>query len=450
MRVKQNTFTLFIIVLAQTANQESFTTEDKTAATRWGFNMERYKIKPYQQDAVDRMHNGCLLNTGTGSGKSFMSILYYWTKVCDGVYTDDEFKPMKNPRPLLIITTPKKRDEKEWDKDLAPFLLSSDDNLNSWSDVAKVTIDSWNNIKKYVNYIGHFVIFDENCLASWGTWTKSFLKIAKKNRWILLTATSGDSWTDWLPVFIANGYFKNKTEFRNNHVEYNPYTRYPSIKAYHNVGKLIKYRNEIVVKVKVPHDAIQIHKDILCEYDSDAEKMCLRKRWNPFEDRPLRDATEMAVVMRRIAFSDVSRIETVYKLHTEKHPRIIIFYDYNFELDALIEMCEEYGFNYAQWNGHKHESIPDTNHWLYLVQYTAGNSAWNCTTCSTMIFFNNNYSYKKMTQAAGRIDRMNTPFKELYYYHLTSNSFIDKRIKSSLKQKKDFNEMREFRRYFKE
>lgn len=402
---------------------------------------EKFKIKPYQLEAVNKLKNGNILKGGTGSGKSFTSLYYYYVKVCGGEF-EPNLKPMTNKRPLYIITTPKKRDDHEWDVDMAPFLMENDG--------VNVIVDSWNNIKKYTNIYGAFFIFDEQRAIGSGAWVKAFLKITRRNKWILATATPGDDWSSYIPVFVANGFYKNRTDFKNQHIEMNPYTRYPSIKAYHNVGKLIKYRNQITVTMKAPQLTQQIHKDILCKYDEDAEKMCLRKRWHPFEDRPLRDATEMAVVMRRIAFSDVSRVETVYKLHTEKHPRIIIFYDYNFELDALIEMCEASGFNYAQWNGHKHEPVPEGPRWLYLVQYTAGDSAWNCTTCSTMIFFNNNYSYKKMTQAAGRIDRLNTPFKELYYYHLTSKSFIDKRIKSSLKQKKDFNEMREFRRYFKE
>lgn len=416
-------------------------------AYKGGRKVERYKVKPYQQDAVDRMKNGCILNAGVGTGKSFMGLLYYWTEVCDGVYTDDEYKPMKNPRPLLIITTPKKRDSLEWEKDMLPFLLSPDDDANPYSSDAPVRIDSWQNIKKYTNVVGYFVIFDENCLSSWGTWTKSFLKIAKKNQWILLTATPGDNWSDYIPVFIANGFYKNKTEFKENHIIMNPFTRYPSIKGYFNQGKLMKYRKQITVTVNDSRITIPIHKDIRCDYDKETEKLVLRNRWHPFEDRPLRDATEMAVVMRKIAFGDYSRIDKCKELH-EVNPRIIIFYDYDFELDMLVEMCETEGYVYAQWNGHKHDPIPDEARWLYLVQYTAGNAAWNCISTNCMIFFNDNYSYKKMKQAAGRIDRLNTPYHELFYYHLTSSSFIDKRIKKTLLDKSAFNDVREFRRYF--
>lgn len=399
------------------------------------------KIKDYQLEAVNKLKNGNILKGDTGSGKSFTALYYYYVKVCDGEF-DEELKPMRQPRDLYIITTPKKRDDLEWEKDMLPFLLSS---LSECQ--VKVTVDSWNNIKKYVNVVGAFFIFDEQRVVGSGAWVKAFYKITKRNQWILLTATPGDTWSDYIPVFVANGFYRNKTEFKENHIIMNPFTRYPSIKGYFNQGKLQKYRKQITVEMESPKVAIQLHHDIRCEYDKETERMVLKNRWHPFEDRPLRDATEMAVVMRKIAFGDESRIDKVKELF-EVNPRIIIFYDYNFELDMLIDMCETEGYTYAQWNGHKHEEVPETARWIYLVQYTSGSEAWNCTRTNCMIFFNNNYSWKKMKQAAGRIDRLNTPYSELHYYHLVSSSYIDKRINNSLNTKKEFNDVREFRRYF--
>ena len=399
------------------------------------------KIKDYQLQAVNKLRNGNILKGDTGSGKSFTALYYYYVKLCNGEF-DEDLLPMRNPRDLYIITTPKKRDDLEWEKDMAPFLLSSTTECQ-----VKVVVDSWNNIKKYTNVTGAFFIFDEQRVVGSGAWVKAFYKITKRNQWILLTATPGDTWSDYIPVFVANGFYKNKTEFKENHIIMNPFTRYPSIKGYFNQGKLMKYRKQITVEMKSPKVTIQLHHDIRCEYDKETERLVLKERWNPFEDRPLRDATEMAVVMRKIAFGDPSRIDKVKELF-EVNPRIIIFYDYDFELDALIGMCETEDYTYAQWNGHKHEPIPDEARWIYLVQYTAGSEAWNNTTTNCMIFFNNNYSWKKMKQAAGRIDRLNTPYHELHYYHLTSSSYIDKRINNALNTKKEFNDVREFRRYF--
>ena len=399
------------------------------------------RIKDYQLEAVNKLKNGNILKGGTGSGKSFTSLYYYYVKVCGGEFEPD-LKPMTNPRPLYIITTPKKRDDLEWESDMAPFLLSSKMECQ-----VPVTVDSWNNIKKYINVSGAFFIFDEQRVIGSGAWVKAFYKIVRRNQWILLTATPGDTWSDYIPVFVANGFYRNKTDFKEQHIIMNPFTRYPSIKGYFNQGKLQKYRKQITVEMNAPEVVILLHQDIRCDYDKETEREVLRHRWHPFEDRPLRDATEMAVVMRRIAFGDISRIEKVKELH-EVNPKIIIFYDYNFELDMLINMCETEGYSYAQWNGHKHQPIPDTDEWLYLCQYTSASEAWNCITTDCMIFFNNSYSWKKMEQAVGRIKRLNTPFKELHYYHLTSGSYIDKRINQSLNIKGEFNDTREFRRYF--
>ena len=45
-----------------------------------------------------------------------------------------------------------------------------------------------------------------------------------------------------------------------------------------------------------------------------------------------------------------------------------------------------------------------------------------------------------MHQSAGRIDRLNTPFTDLYYYHLKTRSGIDLAIAKALKEKRKFNE----------
>lgn len=382
----------------------------------------------YQYDAVSRMKNGCILCGDVGTGKSITSIAYY-IQVCKGQWVPD-FKLMEDPHPLYIITTARKRDTGEWIKELAPFKVSMQ---------TDVVIDSWNNIGKYVDVTNAFFIFDEQRVVGYGAWTKSFLKITKKNRWVLLSATPGDTWSDYIPVFIANGFYKNKTEFSKEHIVYSRYTKYPKVDHYINTGRLIKQRKSILVTMDDQRKAVPHYIDVDCNYDRDMYKHIMKERWDIYNDEPIADAGGLCRVIRHLTNSDESRIRRTNELVARRH-KVIIFYNFDYELDMLRTMCVDNGYTYAEWNGHKHEPIPSGDSWVYLVQYTAGAEGWNCIKTDTIIFFSQNYSYKIMAQAAGRINRMNTPFKDLYYYTLISKSPIDIAISKAIKQKKTFNE----------
>ena len=391
----------------------------------------------YQIDAVNRMKNGCILVGGVGSGKSRTSLAYYFKENGGGI--GGSYSPMTNPKDLYIITTARKRDTLEWEVELGPFLLSTNLEENYYNN--KVVIDSWNNIKKYSNVYGAFFIFDEQRLVGSGAWVKAFLKIAKRNKWILLSATPGDTWSDYIPVFVANGFYKNKTEFTREHIVYSRFTKYPKIDRYLSTGKLIRLRNSILVDMNFERTTISHHEDIYVSYDISKYKDVGRNRWNPYKDEPIVNAAELCFTWRRIVNSDESRQLALLELF-EKHPKMIVFYNYNYELDILRNLYYGDDVKIAEWNGEKHQPIPDCKNWVYLVQYTAGAEGWNCIKTDTIVFYSQNYSYKIMQQSAGRIDRLNTPFRDLYYYHLKTRSGIDLAISRALKEKRTFNESR--------
>jgi superfamily II DNA or RNA helicase len=183
------------------------------------------------------------------------------------------------------------------------------------------------------------------------------------------------------------------------------------------------------------------HEWVNVGYDKEEFNTVLIKRWNPFEKKPIKEVGELCYLMRKVVNSDPRRIHTVMEL-LDIHPKVIVFYNFDYELYLLLNLGYELGIPTAQWNGHKHEQIPDTEQWMYLVQYTAGAEGWNCIETNVVIFYSQNYSYKIMTQAAGRIDRLNTLFTDLYYYHLLSTSYIDLSIKKAYDNKRDFNEYR--------
>lgn len=397
------------------------------------------ELREYQLKAVEQMKNGCILCGGVGSGKSRTSLAYYYVRN-GGDLEMDEYMPMDDPpKDLYIITTARKRDTLEWEGELAPFLLSTHEDVNLYCN--KVIIDSWNNIKKYADVRNAFFIFDEQRVIGSGTWVKAFLKIAKSNEWILLSATPGDTWQDYIPVFIANGFYKNRSEFIREHIIYSRFSKFPKIDRYINTGRLIRLRNSILVNMDFKRQTISHHEDIYVKYDVSEYKMAGKNRWNPYKQEPIINAAELCYVWRKIVNTDTSRQIALLEI-IEKHPKAIIFYNFDYELELLKQILS--GYEIAEWNGHKHQPIPTSSAWVYLVQYNAGAEGWNCITTDTIVFFSQNYSYKIMSQSAGRIDRMNTPFTDLYYYHLKSRSGIDLAISKALKEKKTFNETRWF------
>lgn len=442
-------------------------------------------LRDYQVDAVNRLRNGSILCGGVGSGKSRTALAYFF-KECGGAWDwDGGYLPMTDPKDLYIITTARKRDTLEWEGELCPFLISKDPLTSLYGDEMAVVVDSWNNIGKYKDVTDAFFIFDEQRVVGSGEWVKSFLAITKKNNWILLSATPGDTWQDYIPVFVANGFYKNKTEFSREHIVYSRFTKYPKIDRYVNTGRLIRLRDKILVDMDFDRQTRAHHEDVYVTYDIPTYKDVMRTRTDPYKqcyvpcayndpnaltvgdnislsevdekcswgytpqegdtvkliNEPLINASGLCYTLRRVVNSDESRQTAVLEIF-ELHPKLIIFYNFDYELDILMDLAYGAGVEVAQWNGHKHQPIPDSNSWMYLVQYTAGAEGWNCIKTDTIVFYSQNYSYKIMQQSAGRIDRLNTPFMDLYYYHLKTRSGIDLAISKALKDKKKFNESR--------
>lgn len=398
------------------------------------------KLRDYQIDAVKNMKNGCILNGGVGSGKSLTSLSYYYLKNSgdEKFLKGGKYVPMSDPpKDLYIITTARKRDTLEWEGELAPFLLSVHDDKNIYSN--KVVIDSWNNIQKYKDIKNSFFIFDEQRVVGSGAWVKAFLKIAKFNEWILLSATPGDTWMDYIPVFLANGFYKNKTEFMREHVVYSRFCKFPKVDRYINTGRLLRFRREILIDMDFKRETVQHHEDIYVKYDVKMYRDVMKRRWDIWKDEPITNASGLCYALRKVVNTHQSRLDALLDIFS-RHNKIIVFYNFDYELEILKDIYYGRDVKVAEWNGHKHEPIPKSKKWVYLVQYTAGAEGWNCIETDTIVFFSQNYSYKIMHQSAGRIDRLNTPYKDLYFYHLKTHSGIDLAISRAIKSKKKFNE----------
>lgn len=394
-----------------------------------------------QMDALMQMRSGCILCGDVGSGKSRTALVYYFIRECGGRLWPS-YSPMTKPKDLYIITTAKKRDGKEWEEEMIPFLLGMYD--------IKIVVDSWNNLGKYRSVKNSFFIFDEQRLVGTGAWVSHFYKLTGSgryrgsktgNHWVLLSATPGDTWKDYIPVFVANGFYNTKTEFLSRHAVYNHYCKYPKIDKYIGEKRLLQLKSYILVNIEVEKHTIH-HTEYICvDYDIENLRKVMKNRWDIFKDEPVTDGAQLCYVCRKVVNKNDNRIAKVQELLHE-HPKAIIFYNFDYELEMLRDMCDRIGYLKAEWNGHKHEPLPKGDAWVYLVQYTAGAEGWNCITTDTTIFYSLSYSYKTTKQASGRIDRRNTPYVDLYYYFITTKSWIDKAIKQALIHKKNFNEKR--------
>jgi hypothetical protein len=395
------------------------------------------RLMPHQQKAVLEMHNGSVLKGDVGTGKSITALAYWYMRVCKGmpVMPGVESRPMQTPKDVYVITTAKKRDKKEWEEEGGHFGVDSTPDLNG----VRLYVDSWNNVVNYTDVKDAFFIFDEQRLVGNGTWVKAFYKIAKQNEWILLSATPGDNWQDYIPVFVANGFYKNRTEFLREHAVWSRFAKFPKIEKFIGVAHLENLRDKVLVYMPYARTTTRHLANRLVEYDDALFKRVAKDRWNPFTEEPIKDAAELFAVLRRITNEDLSRLGEIMRL-SEKHPRLIVFYNFNYELDMLRTLSSTLGIPVAEWNGQKHQEIPEGDTWLYLVQYTAGAEGWNCIKTDAIAFWSLNYSWRIMEQSKGRIDRLNTPYTDLYYYVLRSESPSDRAVWRALQIKQTFNE----------
>ena len=371
------------------------------------------KLYSHQEEALRLLHSGNVLVGGVGSGKSRVGASWALSKA--------------DPKKIVVITTARKRDSFEWEGEFAALSANCDD----------VTIESWNNVSKFADYHDHVFIFDEQRVVGSGAWVKSFLKISKHNLWILLSATPGDTWLDYVPLFIANGFYKNRTAFSEQHIVWDRFAKYPKVKRFINTGVLESRRRRIIVPMPAERHTRRNRKDIFVPFDRDEYDLIVKKRIDPWTKEPIRNAAGVCYALRRSVNSSGNRLDRLRKIVTKRH-RVIVFYNFNYERDELLTLRDE--FTVAEWNGHAHEPIPGGDSWVYLVQYTAGAEGWNCIETDTVVFYSLNYSYKVLEQAEGRIDRINTPYTDLWYYYFKSESGIDSAITKAIQEKATFNE----------
>lgn len=372
-------------------------------------------FKDYQKRAINQMHNGCILCGGVGAGKSLTSLGYI-----DKVYPSGT---------VYIITPARKRNTGEW----------FDDIRKNDMDETRFVVDSWNNLSKYKDVKDAFFLFDEQKVSGKGTWAKSLIRIAKSNQWILLSATPGDTYDDYATVLIANGFVRNRTTWYDEYcvTKSQPFFHIVDHKNKDVIDMMIR---RIFIKMDYQSDKKRIERVIPIQARSAGEeKEILMTHKAPGAQMPFTTFAAAIAYVRMNCYDKSKKTEALRKI-IEKHKKIIVFYNFLSEKLEIERAAIDANVTINFYNGQRHDPIPDTDEWVYGVQYNSGAEAWNCITTNAMVFYSPNYSYKTMEQAHGRIDRVNSPYECLYYYMLLNELNIDNKVMNALSSKKDFNE----------
>ena len=397
----------------------------------------RIELYPHQREVLPLLRTGSVLAGGTGSGKSRAILAYWFSRVCAGEIDSDGVEVPRHPVDLLVITTPRKRDTHEWEGELLPFHVSTDPSTSLGG--IRVVVDSWNNLHRYTDTRGWFVVFDEQRAVGHGKWAKAFVKVARQNDWVMLSATPGDTWLDYWALFTANGFYRNRTDFCRQHVVWKPWSRYPVVDHYVGVQRLEELRRRVVVPMPDQRHTVRHHEFVTVGYDKALYDRVMSQRWSVRHEKPLQNASELVSEARWACHCAATRW-AAFQAVREAHKAVVVFYNFDYELEVLRERLDEEGAVYAEWNGHRHEPLPTGESWVYLVQYAAGDAAWNCTTSDCVVFWSMTYSWRRRAQCMGRIDRLNTPFTDLWYYTFRTVSSIDRGVQRALERKEDFNE----------
>lgn len=135
------------------------------------------------------------------------------------------------------------------------------------------------------------------------------------------------------------------------------------------------------------------------------------------------------------------RYSMIKELLESTNDRMVIFYNFNAELEQLKVICEELDKPISQVNGSvkdldNFENIDNT---VLLVQYQAGAMGLNLQKANKIIYFSLTESSDLFEQSKKRIHRIGTT-QPCFYYILMCENSVEEDIYKSLLLKQDYND----------
>ena len=151
--------------------------------------------------------------------------------------------------------------------------------------------------------------------------------------------------------------------------------------------------------------------------------------------------TEMLYQRQLCGAFNADKLKAFEDLLSSTQDRIIVFYSFNCELDAIRKICTDAGRPIAEVNGStKDLTAYDENHdSVTLVQYQAGAMGLNLQKANIIVYFTPPVSSELYEQSKKRIHRIGQS-RPCFYYRLICENSIEGRIYETLEKRQDFTE----------
>lgn len=223
--------------------------------------------------------------------------------------------------------------------------------------------------------------------------------------------------------------------------------------GYKNTKELDKIINENCVFFKRDIKNKQIPKEIDIKFDK-PKKYAFFKRVRIYEDFVADNASKLFVNLRKMCSGNIDKYEVdkqkiqwLEDFCENLNFRLVIFYNFNFEKDKIIELMKKLKIPYSQFNG----AVKDLSNFnkyengVVLCQYQSASLGLNDLVKSNVcILYSPSLNYTDYTQSKKRIDRIGQTKKPLFY-NLYCKDTIEEKILETIKKGQDFdNKMFEF------
>ncbi len=133
------------------------------------------------------------------------------------------------------------------------------------------------------------------------------------------------------------------------------------------------------------------------------------------------------------------KLEAFRDLLESTEDRLIVFYNFNEELDRLTKICKSLGRAVSHVNGSgksvdAYENMPDS---VMFVQYQAGAMGGNYQKANRVVYFTPPLSSELFEQSKKRTHRIGQE-RTCFYYYLTCTNSIEEKIYETLAMRRDY------------